>query len=192
MNWKRRIHYNLWFLSKGWRIHLLSLSLSEEQALSLSLSLSLPLSLSLSDYYKILYMILRYFQWMEQVRFYRLSDLHQLASRVASFAMASWGYFTSGFVTRHLLGDLAALTRLASNIVRHGELLTSLLAFSSPLRVGGVWSLVLSGISRLSTRHCEFVRLSLAIACWRRVTYGAHCLSFPLTRLSSPITRHGE
>jgi len=38
MNWKRRIHYNLWFLNKGWRIHLLSLLLYEEQALFLSLS----------------------------------------------------------------------------------------------------------------------------------------------------------
>jgi len=114
MNWKRRIHYNLWFLNKGWRIHLLSLSLYEEQTLSLSLSLSL----SLLDYYKILYEILRYLKWNDQVGFYRNFDLHQLASQVTSFALASWGFFTSGFVPRHLWGVLAALTRLASKFNR--------------------------------------------------------------------------
>jgi len=30
------------------------------------------------------------------------------------------------------------------------------------------------------------------VASWMRANYGAHCLSSPLTRLSSPITRHGE
>ena len=79
-------------------------------------------------------------QWNDKVGFYRLSVLHQLASRVTSFAMASWGFFTSGFVTRHLWGVLAALTHLASKCTRHFELL----AFYSLLRVEGVWKLVLS------------------------------------------------
>ena len=172
----------LWFLNKWGRIHLLSFSLHEEQALSLSLKL---LQNIIWDYKMIP-------KWNGQVGFYRFSNLHQLASRVPSFAMASLGFFTIGFVTRHLWGVLAALTHLASNIVRHGELLTSLLAFSSPLQVGGVWSLVLSGIAHLSLAFLLAIASSFAFHSPLRVGGEWSLMLTALSRLWSPFTRHGE
>jgi len=46
--------------------------------------------------------------------------MSELASQVEMLAMASSGFFTSGFVPRQLWG-LDRLTRLASKLTRHGE-----------------------------------------------------------------------
>jgi len=73
--------------------------------------------------------------WSPQMKwpgFYRIFVLTQLASRLNSFAMASWGFFTSGFMPHQLWGVLAAIARLTSRFVRHGEIWSSSLWSCSP------------------------------------------------------------
>ena len=140
------------------------------------------------DYYRILWYEISCLKWMDQVGFYRFSDLHQLASRVTSFAMASWGFFTSGSLPRQLWGGLAALTRLASDIVRHGELFDLLTCL--PLAIAS-WEWVKSGTySNCSSlaRRCELeacdlwcslelLAFGLAIASWWRVNWSSSLCS---------------
>jgi len=144
-----------WFLKDSWWIHTQSLFLYENSKIS-------PYSLSKS-------MIIS--NWNEQMGFYTILVLTELASRVNAFAMASWCFFTSGFFLRQLWGVLATLARLASILFAMGnsELCSlDLLAIHSPLRAFSP-----------STRRCELGVSDL----W---------CSLPLLVFDSPSARHGE
>jgi len=105
--------------------------------------------------------------WLRAI--YRLSHLHQLASRVPLLAMASWCFFPSGLVPRHLWGVYPPWFTSQVNVLAMAikTLLLPLLVLDySPLRVGGEvvaseWAFLL--LFADVARHCELE------AYWRRV-----------------------
>jgi len=174
------IHYNLWFLNKGWRIHLLSLLLYEEKALFLSLKLL----------QKIKYEKLRWSKWMDQVDLYRifLSTSTRIASTFIGHGelrlLHQWVCDTSPLRSlsrpnspreqihsplwvAHLSFAIASWVRVKTsalwNLLAFGSRLSLVIASSlascSPLRVECKWFLVLSGTCLPLTRlWCSFTR----------------------------------
>ena len=144
-----------WFLKESWWIHTQSLLLYKNSNIS-------PYSLSKS-------MIIS--NWNEQMGFYTILVLTELASRVIAFAIVSWCFFTSGFLLRQLWGVLATLAHLTNLLFAMAN--------------SELCSLDLLAIHSRFTRHCELSRLPLVVASWGRVISGALCLY-------SSLTRHGE
>ena len=92
MNWKEKIQYNFVISHQMWK----------NQDFYHSHSMKTKPYLSLSKYLFVFFCKNKSIpQEMIKGSIYKLSHLHQLASRVLLLAMASWGFFPIGFVPHH-------------------------------------------------------------------------------------------